>query len=332
MDWFEKLTVFKETGYDDTCARLAVAGDRLYSKANEKSYAIGKLETPSVKELRSRAQAAIGERAGKPSVSSVSGDVRTMHADPANANALFQVASQFNLLEMVGPDITPEDGVTRYMADRTQGPACAMAAGAATIYRNYFADVAGHSGQTRRRQIDCLSDLGAALGNDGDALWTMRNGYAMCSEPGLAKIDRRLASATGAEIDALRDLLRIGLHWNVEVTDAPDPRPRVSQAFCSALPVRYEPTIPARQWQSFATLVLEGAYEATMWAAVLNAMQSSSNVVLLTLLGGGAFGNEKSWILGALARSLALVEKVGLNVRVVSYGAAPAELEKLVRR
>ena len=49
---------------------------------------------------------------------------------PENAGALFQVASQLNLLEMTGPEVTPEDGVTIYQDDRTQGPACAIAAGA----------------------------------------------------------------------------------------------------------------------------------------------------------------------------------------------------------
>ena len=34
--------------------------------------------------------------------------------------------------------MTPEDGVTRYKDDPTQGPACAIAASAATMYRNYF--------------------------------------------------------------------------------------------------------------------------------------------------------------------------------------------------
>ena len=52
-----------------------------------------------------------------------------MHGLPENRGALFQVASQFNMLEMVGPRVTPEEGVTRYEHDRTQGPACAMAAG-----------------------------------------------------------------------------------------------------------------------------------------------------------------------------------------------------------
>jgi hypothetical protein len=70
-----------------------------------------------------------------------------MHRMPENDGALFQVASQFNLLEMTAPSITSEQGVARYQLDRTQGPACAIAAGAATIYRNYFA-------QTPERQLD----------------------------------------------------------------------------------------------------------------------------------------------------------------------------------
>ena len=37
-------------------------------------------------------------------VSVVEGDVRQMHQSPTNAGALFQVASQFNLLEMVSPE------------------------------------------------------------------------------------------------------------------------------------------------------------------------------------------------------------------------------------
>ena len=32
----------------------------------------------------------------------------------------------------------PEDGVTLYAADPTQGPACALACAAGSVYRNYF--------------------------------------------------------------------------------------------------------------------------------------------------------------------------------------------------
>jgi hypothetical protein len=217
---------------------------------------------------------------GRLKVSLVSGDVREMHRRAEYAGALFQVASQFNLLEMVGPDRTPEDGVTIYRHDRTQGPACAMAAGAATIYRNYFAAVGGQSGQTRERQLDTLADLGIALSErltmQAGELWTMKNGYALCSGSGLEAIAGLLERSTSDDIDRLRGRLRTGLHHDVEVTDAAQPYPVVSQAFCSALPVAYSQVCPQR-WSRFAALVLEAAYEATLWAAVLNARRGSSS-------------------------------------------------------
>jgi len=41
---------------------------------------------------------------------------------------------------------------------------CAVAAGAGTIFRNYFVPVDGLTGQREDRQIDCLREIGVALG------------------------------------------------------------------------------------------------------------------------------------------------------------------------
>jgi hypothetical protein len=76
-------------------------------------------------------------------------------------------------------------------------------------------------------------------------------------------------------------------------------------------------------------LVLEAAYEATMWAASLNARRGASNIVMLTLLGGGAFGNEEAWIVGAIRRALKTVSSHGLDVKVVSYDAPSTTVIKL---
>lgn len=115
---------------------------------------------------------------------------------------------------MVDPEVTPEDGVTRYASDPTQGPACAIAAGAATIYRNYFAPIEGRSGQTAARQIDGLARMGAALsaatGMEVSQLWTMQNGYALCTRPGLAAITRHIESLDPVGLDALRGQLLWG--------------------------------------------------------------------------------------------------------------------------
>jgi len=327
-NWFEELFGFAEQSYDETRGNLEVVGRTLRSRANRRSFVVGELSTPSVKELRDEAAGLLTGLRGSLEVSNVHGDVRRMHADPAHRHALFQVASQFNLLEMMGPDLTPEDGITRYVHDRTQGPACALSAAAAAAYRNYFAPVDGQMGQTRHRQIDCLSDVGAKLGNAGHSLWEMRNGYALCTQAGLSAIDQALRSREPGGLDEVRDLLRIGIHRGVQVTDVQGEH-LVSQAFCSALPVSYSRLRPT-QWERFAVLVLEGAYEATLWAAVVNAHRTGSKVVLLTLLGGGAFGNERAWIHGAMRRALRKVDGVGLDVRVVSFHEPDVELRRLV--
>lgn len=182
-------------------------------------------------------------------------DVQELHTNVAHAGALLQVASQFNLLEMASPHVTMEQGVGIYAQDHTQGPACAVAAGAGTIYCNYFAPVHGHIGQAAAHQIDCLADLGAALGNTASRLWTMHNGYALATQRGLAEIAQRLRAASEGERGGLRQLLRIGIHWQTRVT-LWDATHLVSQAYCFALRVAYT-THVARLWAPFAQLILE---------------------------------------------------------------------------
>ena len=61
---------------------------------------------------------------------------------------------------------------------------------------------------------------------------------------------------------------------------------------------------PASLWAELAALVLEAAYEATLLAGLLNAARGASKRVLLTRLGGGAFGNLDDWIDAGMLRAL----------------------------
>jgi hypothetical protein len=54
MDWFEILTGFRETDYDDTRAKLKVEGSQLQSVVNGKNYSIGELELVPLRDLRER--------------------------------------------------------------------------------------------------------------------------------------------------------------------------------------------------------------------------------------------------------------------------------------
>ena len=322
MDWFERLTGFREADYASTLRRLSIAAGCLVSDASTARFGVGRFEMVSLRELRQRGSALPDAEVVR--LSNVVGDVRALHRERELAGALFQVASQFNMLEMADPELTPEDGVTRYARDRTQGPACALAAGAATIFRNYLVPVGDSVGQTAHRQLDGLAEIGAALsqalGRPVTELWRMQNGYALCTEAGATRIGEHLNRAEETARDALRAELRIGVQWDAEVTEVEAaPRPTVTQAFCSAMPVGYSEVSPAT-WAPFAQLILEAAYEATLLVGRLNAARGASNVVLLTRLGGGVFENRAEWINTAIERALALHPRCGLDVRLVSYG------------
>jgi hypothetical protein len=269
----------------------------------------------------------MGGRAGKLTISEHVGDVKALHADVGNAGSVFQVASQFNLLEMVSPRVTPEHGIGIYENDPTQGPACAIACGAGTIYRNYFVELNGKTGQSEANQVDCLADIGNALGNNANRLWKMRNGYALPSADGLKEVNARLQGMSEPELDAIREKLQIGVQWDTQVT-LKGGRHLVTQVYCSALPVAYS-ELASSQWETFARLVLEAAYEATLAVAALNAANTGNKTVYLTLLGGGAFGNDPTWILDAVRRAAILSKEIGLEVKIVCFRHSNPAVRKL---
>lgn len=333
--WFRDLAGFGEVagpgGYDLTQSRFVVEGDRLRSLVNDRTFGIGRLELLSVGDLRQRANAnpcVAGPRRAR----TVRGDAGQLHAVRENHGALFQVASQFNLLEMTGPGVTPEAGVSGYANDNTQGPACAIAAGAATIYRNYFAPVRGQIGQRSHRQLDGLASLASALARRPDApmqaLWSMKNGYAMFEPASVDRLSQHLAELNERELTALRHLLRIGVQWGVQVTSpAAEAGQQVTQAFCSALPIGYHhgPQHMAANWEPLARLVLDALYEATLWAAVVNAQSGGSTTALLTFVGGGVFQNKLAWIRAAIERAVRAVAGHDLDIAVVYFQAPSAD-------
>lgn len=324
--WFEALFGFAETDRQAVYDNLSVEGAELVSHATGRRFGIGTLTTPSLSALRSQVGAITEDRPLR--ARQIVADVSALHQDPRNIGAMFQVASQFNLLEMVSPYRTPDDGITGYISDRTQGPACAIAAAPATVYRNYFVPVGDQQGQRRARQLDMLSDIGDVLGNDDERLWEMRNGYALASAEGLAEISMRLETMDPGTREALKGRLRIGIHADVEVTVGQGGGP-VSQAYCSALPVAYS-RLPSQMWAPFARLVLEAAYEATFCAALLRAREGGSSKLFLTMLGGGAFGNRPGWILDAVGMALRRFARSGLEVSIVSYRMADPGVDGLL--
>jgi len=326
-DWFTRLTGFSERSADEVRTHLKVEGENLIVPTKGKTYVCGRLEIPSLEELRQQVSV-LPTGVGRLEISELVGDAQNLHKDPSNAGAVFQVASQFNLLEMVSPTITPEQGVGIYQNDPTQGPACAVACGAGTIYRNYFVDLKTQIGQSEDCQVDCLEQLGQELGNTNGKLWKMQNGYALASYHGLQMISRRLSAKSNLQLDDLKGKLRIGVQWNTQVT-LPGVNHQVTQAYCSALPLAYS-THDANLWEPFARLVLEAAYEATFSVAILNSHQTGNRLLFLTNLGGGAFGNKSSWIYEAIGKAVSKFAHWDLQVKMVSYRYSNPETAKFI--
>lgn len=328
--WFEELTGFAEQSPDQVREKLVIEGTQMRSLVNDRTFDCGLFETPSLAELRDRVNKVdtSNNSSQKNRLSEIVADVSDLHREPRNTHAVFQAASQFNCLEMVSPEVTPERGVGIYQNDWTQGPACAIAAGAGTIFRNYFVPLGDQIGQTATRQIDCLSQFGDALGNSENRYWEMRNGYALVDVEKLGQLESLLNSASHAELDRLRSLVRIGMQWHTDVTKVGCEH-QVSQAYCSGLPVGYCGHATA-DWGPFATLILEAAYEATLCSAMINRAEKRSDKLILTLLGGGVFENKESWIAAAMVRALRKFSHCGLDISIVSYGESQPIVQQIV--
>lgn len=358
-DWFVRLLGFREGDAASVKKQVEISGPFLISKANGKKYIIGEFDTPSLGQLRAEITGLLGNAEtvdaanlrGPPTVAHDIGDVSSMHGARKNRYALFQVASQLNCLEFVGPRSVPEMGVTGYANDRTQGPACAITCGAATVYRNYFAKVFGHGGkeqegQTAEHQIECLRDFCQFLCNESENYFTIVGGYTMAKDQGLKKLNEKLQGFQEDQLDRLRDSLRVGVQTDVEVTSGSwgrtlvnDPEQLVTQVFGSACAVAYSGNSQAL-WAPVAQLILEASYEATLWAGVRSALKhggkDGSRNVYLTALGGGVFGNNMTWVAEAIERAIQRVcvdHGLALNIFLVSYSRPVSPyFEDLVQR
>ena len=201
MAFFRRLFGFNEMQPEDPSTtpyayvqsqfKLSNKDRCITSLANDRSFVAGEFSRMSLKQLEAR----VYRSKKHPSVSPpapgkhpfqcgaitishlATADVMALHARPENNRALFQAASQFNALEFANENLTPENGISIYQDDATQGPRCAIACAAATVYRNYFLKFPdGQRGQTRDRQIDNLEGIQNLLG-EKDQFWTNQNGY-----------------------------------------------------------------------------------------------------------------------------------------------------------
>jgi hypothetical protein len=266
---------FDSTGF----ATLSAAG---------KSWHAGRFETVSIGELRQRTQRQLSPPTTPRARlwvfvgASPLTDIGSLQA-ANSASALFQVASQFNCLESPGPYVTP---VSDYFHDSTQGPRASISAFPATLLRHYSAP--GPGGErfvqtTDARQIDLLAD---ACGPGAS-----RNGYF--TGEGVAD-PQSLVTALETRFEAIRVGVHdeaqvvLGYDWNGSVEDSE--HRRIAQVFTSTVAgggYGGQRNLRGKLFESACRSLLRAAYLGTLLAAA----SLGRRRVVLTLIGGGVFGN-----------------------------------------
>ena len=336
-DWFEELFGFKEntSDWDATVAKFKMDGQMLVcddAPQSHKSQYVGLFTCPSVADLQRMMDEEYSNVShydhitfNHEAIPSALGGIKAKILDPNSEGAVFQVASQFNCLEMANRSNTPKDGITIYKNDPTQGPACALACPAGTVYRNYLVKHGGASETDNTGQhpiqIDNMSDVSGLVDNATNNYWHMENGYLISTSDAIRNLTSRLNDEKF--VKTLMNALRVGVHWETSV--APPQSHRVCQVYASAIPCTYKTNAPLnlptlREWELFARLVLFAAYHATLSVATILSLRRKQRVkCYLTTLGFGAFGNKREWITDAIEEARITFQNVPLDVILVHY-------------
>lgn len=250
--------------------------------AGGRSWRAGRFEAVSIAALRERVAAGGGRggiRLWAIEGAGAATDIGALQAR-AGAGTLFQVASQFNCLEAPGPAVVR---VASYLQDSTQGPRASISALPGTLLRHYRAPdgrggrfVQTHDGP----QVELLAEV------CGQGLARVRNGYLTADQI-------RDPAAFVAALERGFETIRVGVHHDVEVVLGHDwagaveggPR-QIGQVFTSTLAAdSYGPL--TGDLLGVCRLLLRAAYLGTLLAAAARADRR----VVLTLIGGGVFGN-----------------------------------------
>ncbi len=257
-----------------------------------KSYAAGTFTTPTLGELRARLRSRPHGK-GRLTLSALTGshplsDIGTLQATAAEGE-LFQVASQFDCLEAPDACVVP---VRDYLHDYTQGPRASVSAFPGTFLRHYQApaDDGSRFVQTDARCLNLLKDV------FDDGIARVHCGYLQASE-----VRDKVAFA-----DALEqrfDLARVGVHDDIEVVFGHDwsgpvvGHKRIAQVLTSTIAQGgYGRDDGSSELARARRQLLRVAYLGTLLAAA----DLEKSVVLLTLIGGGVFGNPLSDIWDAI--------------------------------
>jgi len=260
-------------------------------------------------------------------------DVGYLQSLPEFHSAVFQVASNFNCIEGVSelqsPDV--QSFTEFYHKDKTQGPAASISAGAAAIVRVHapFYEKGKNPSkwqQTLQRQIELLEHL--------QDYYPVHNGYVLYENGIHLDTYKKFPPYLSKPYYKLLISGLIGYHKEVQVTsgyrwypkplvtprdtesddekEPPDEsllqrvhdvNQRVDQVFTAAINMKQGRTgvrnATAPHSLTKSKMILDLGYQGTYLAAAANGRHS----IVLTMIGGGSFGNDSSAIFESIVQA-----------------------------
>jgi hypothetical protein len=282
----------------------------------------------------------------------IQGDISQLLMNEDPVTSVFQAASQFNLLEMGTPFITPEEGITQYADDNTQGPRVALASPIGTLFRNYaiFSKFKTAVGQEENQlctlNFEQLFDT-LKQANIQVFKHTYSNGYLFFNfltdntMLGRGLVDNGTTFAHIYNINLKRllfNILRVGVQWNTPLST--DFSKKVCQVYCSALPFGGYTDVDGMSnnpntLSDLAEAILTAAYMCTLEIAVYKFFTNLKNqisepvTVYLTAVGGGVFENDPRIIWKAIQYALREYRFFPLNVKLVWFNDKDSLFENI---
>jgi hypothetical protein len=325
-NWFESAFGFTENYYNETKDKI----NQLYNNHKINHIDVGNFRLINLNQIYDLLSTNKNTNFGIVSISNIIADIKDLHKKVEIDQSTIQVASQLNCLEIVNPNVKPEDGITIYQNDKTQGPICVMCTPAGIAYRNYLYD----NGQKVDKQIDMSRELLYFLQSyDKSINWQVINGYLFVENiEMLKKINLLLLQDQDIRRIARRKILA-GIHNNLGIyIDNKSYDHHVNHVLCSGIPISYHQNELNNTllWDGLAELFLEAYYEITLLITCYNNIQSGLNKpCYLTKVGGGVFGMKKNMIIRAINRACNIVKNLGysLTVYLVHYGSIEPNYE-----
>ncbi len=228
-------------------------------------------------------------------------NVAVMQCDPQYDDAVFQVASNHNTIESINENVSKHNSeyfATNYIHDQTQGPSACISTPFASLCRIY-----------EKYEINSLRSI---IDKNNQPFFTVKNGYVIESKQSLPDVNqfkkiiipfqKNVQVMFGPQVNLDQVNLDQSNRTFLNRIKQTNSNQHVHQVFCTAYNIKQghigqENRIQDEKQDFYRTKnILNFNYLGTYLATEF----LNKSTIVLTMLGGGAFGNPNDFIYQAI--------------------------------